>query len=113
MLFRRELIELANCASLGATGRASFGFAKIFGLHGTAGCPSRLLKRSIPSELWRTISGTSAESIAFILNAQPGLAVPQGLFSSLLEAEEGGGHEAEDKDDERQESGEPARGIEG
>lgn len=39
--------------------------------------------------------------------------MPQGLFSSLLEAEEGGGHEAEDKDDERQESGEPARGIEG
>src|SRR5579859_1716979 len=48
--------------------------------------PSRLLKKSIPRKLWRTISGTSAESIAFIFHAQPGLAVPQGFFSSLLEA---------------------------
>jgi hypothetical protein len=47
-----------------------------------------LLKKSILSKLWRTISGTSAEFIAFIFNAQPGLAVPQGFFSSLL----GNGH---------------------
>jgi hypothetical protein len=41
------------------------------------------------------------------------LAVPQGFFSSLLEAEEGGGHEAEDEDDESQESGETAWRVEG
>ena len=39
--------------------------------------------------------------------------MPQGFFSSLLEAEEGGWHEAEDEDYESHKSGETARGLEG
>jgi len=58
--------------------------SKKVGVYRGNGRASRQLKKSIPSKVWRTISGTSAESIAFIFHAQPGLAVPQGFFSSLL-----------------------------